>query len=116
MYQILGKYRPIYTDTDSALMRLSDYLQLKQDMPKLFELDENGQKKFGNLDLEEFGTANCALLLAAKNYFIWRDAELVKKGFKGVSLDRDVFLTPQEAFELLEQYDIKKSQEKNIER
>lgn len=93
MYDILKEYGPIYTDTDSALLKLYEYYRLRQEKPHLFELDENGLKKFGNLDLEEFGIADSALLLAAKNYFIWQDTKQVKKGFKGVNLDRDVFLT-----------------------
>lgn len=54
--------------------------------------------------------------MAAKKYFIWKDGEMVKKGFNGVNLQRDVFITEDEAFNMLEEVNPLKTKQKNIEK
>ena len=109
---VISKYNPIYQDTDSALLLRSDRIKLFEDRPELIAKDvadlEEGESNFGRYSYE-FDTANKFITIAPKNYFIFKDDKLLKKGFKGVKLDRDKLFTDMD---LLKKYELKNGKHK----
>lgn len=113
MYRsILHDYDVIYQDTDSALISGEEYKRFKLEKPELL----GGE--FGQLELEPGSNYyNSYVTIAPKNYFIFGDGpaaepandddqivrrRLYKKGFKGVSLERDKYIRDIESPELQE--------------
>ena len=109
---VIAKYNPIYQDTDSALILRSDRLKLFADRPELIAESvsdlADGESNFGRYSYE-FDTANKFITIAPKNYFIFNNDKLIKKGFKGVKLDRDKLFTDMD---LLKKYEIKNGKHK----
>lgn len=103
---VIEHYNPIYGDTDSALIRRSDFDRFIKDKPELCAwlnpTDEVTGKKiaaeFGQYSLEDCSTPENGIMgyccIAPKNYFIYgNNGQLVKKGFKGVNPGRDKYIT-----------------------
>ena len=88
MYEsVLRDYKAYYMDTDSAFMGIDEFNRFVKERGHLlggefgqFE-DEAPNKKL-----------NKSVYFAPKNYFVLSDGKLVKKGFKGVKIDRDKFI------------------------
>ncbi len=97
--EILRDYDVIYQDTDSALLPKSEVDRFLAEKPDSFG------EEFGQFTFEDH-SENMArfITLSPKNYFIFadkpffhkkeqRETIVVKKGFKGVNLERDKFIS-----------------------
>ena len=100
---VIRDYNIIYQDTDSAFLHKKDYeLFIKNSGHMIgaefgkFELEIKKNKETGlNYKMSNF------VALAAKNYFI-QDSEkdIIKKGFKGINIDRDIFIDKEQYKEM----------------
>jgi hypothetical protein len=72
-----------YGDTDSALIEHDELLKIMKNHPDYFG------KEFGQFDIEKKGINNI-VILQPKNYFLFIDDEIVKKGFKGMNIKSDI--------------------------
>lgn len=94
--EVLEHYNPIYCDTDSALMKKSDFDRFERERPQMCAwLNVKGVAgEFGQFEQEK-GSESMAgyVCIAPKNYFIYdRDGKRIKKGFKGINLARDKYV------------------------
>lgn len=86
---ILREYPVIYQDTDSALITHETYERFAREKPHALG------SEFGQLEEEEGSDKMYKFMtIAPKNYFIMsKDDKLLKKGFKGVNLTSDKFIS-----------------------
>lgn len=98
MYRsVLADFDVIYQDTDSALMTNSEYERFTREKADL--LGDN----FGQFALEDNSELfDSYVTLSPKNYFIFGEKggkyQILKKGFKGVRLDKDKFVADPEQY------------------
>ncbi len=86
---VYSRYHPIYTDTDSALVRRADYDRFRHDFP---QLDPHGRLKgLGDLEEELGGDSRHIIVIAPKMYYV-QGPKGVKARAKGVTLGRDYVL------------------------
>lgn len=105
MYHLIyKKYNPIYTDTDSAILRKIDYEQFRQDFPRL---NPDGRLKvLGDLECELFPCENQKMVICQpKCYYIngfdEKGQQVIKAKIKGLSYKRDKYIkTKQKAREI----------------
>lgn len=88
MYRsVLANYDVIYQDTDSALMSVNEYNIFIEKNKSIMGTE------FGQFSLEEGSfEMDSYVTLSPKNYFIFGGEKLIKKGFKGVNLNKDKFI------------------------
>lgn len=95
MYRsVIADYDIIYQDTDSALLTNEEYDRFKQEKSHLIG------SEFGQFELEAGSDIMSEVItIAPKHYYIYgiKDDKrvLVKKGFKGCNLAKDVFIRQQ---------------------
>lgn len=83
--RIFSKYDVFYTDTDSAFITHKDLKNMKIKYPNWFGTE------FGQFDIEKKDIQK-QILIAPKNYFLIKDNKVIKKGFKGVNMNKDILL------------------------
>ena len=94
---VYSRYNPIYTDTDSALVRRADYDRFRLDFP---QLNPDGRlKELGDLEEELESDSTHVIIIAPKMYYVETPKKL-KDRAKGVSLDKDL-LVSDAGFELV---------------
>jgi len=98
MYEsLIRDYDVGYMDTDSGFMRKSELERMIKEKPHLFGSD------FGQFDIETSKKTKkkefpCLVTIAPKNYFCLDyklDGSLMvaKKGFKGINIEKDIYLS-----------------------
>lgn len=89
-WNVYSRYNPIYTDTDSAIVRRADYERFRADFP---QLDPAGRlKELGDLEEELECDSNLIIVIAPKLYYVGYGGK-TKGRAKGVTLGRDYLLT-----------------------
>lgn len=85
---ILSKYKTYYQDTDSAFLPISEFNKIMEIEPDIIG------PNFGQFEDEKPTTKLMrSVFLSPKNYFVLdENKKLIKKGFKGVRIDRDKYL------------------------
>lgn len=112
MYEsVIRDYDVGYQDTDSAFMRKSELERMMREKPELFG------KEFGQFDIEESKKTKKKefpglVTIAPKNYFCLDykpDGSLMvaKKGFKGINIEKDIYLSKDILKEYFKQVQIK---------
>ena len=87
---VYSRYNPIYTDTDSALVRRADYDRFRLDFP---QLNPDGRlKELGDLEEELESDSTHVIVIAPKMYYV-EAAKKTKDRAKGVSLDKDMLVS-----------------------
>ncbi|NDA90055.1 MAG: hypothetical protein EBY20_04000 [Alphaproteobacteria bacterium] len=110
MYQLIySKYNPIYTDTDSAILRKKDYMKFREDFPSLNP--EGRIKVLGDLECELFPCEGQKMVICQpKCYYInGLDDEgkpTLKAKIKGLSYKRDKYIKTKEKAKEIENYDL----------
>jgi len=87
---VYSRYNPVYTDTDSALVRRADYERFRADFP---QLNPDGRlKDLGDLEEELESDSTHVIVIAPKMYYV-ETAKKTKDRAKGLSLDRDYLVS-----------------------
>lgn len=97
MYEnVFSKMHVIYTDTDSALIKIEDFDKVvrSRTFQKLVgdQVVQTRPKKFGDFEIEDVGILDDFIIIAPKTYGLIKNGEVVKYGCKGVNISRDTFL------------------------
>jgi hypothetical protein len=110
MYHLIySKYNPIYTDTDSAILREKDYFRFRKDFPRL---DPTGRmKQLGDLECELFPCDGQKMVICQpKCYYIngndEKENKIIKAKIKGVNYKRDKYISSKQKAKQLESYSL----------
>lgn len=110
MYHLIyKKYKPIYTDTDSAILREVDYFTFREDYPQLDPEPENRLKILGDIETELYPCEGQKMVICQpKCYYIngldEKGKPTLKAKIKGVNYKADKYITNRKKADIIENY------------